>query len=109
MGLAHYRAGNYQTAIDVSLNSLEFVQEELDLPAHDCGNLAILAMSHFQLDNKNEANKYRDKLAETMKLDPFKEHEECLGHVKEVNALFGSGHNKVDSIKPENPNDKDIE
>ena len=83
--------------------------KELELPAPDCGNLAILAMSHFKLGNKNEANKYRGKLTETMKLDPFKDHDECLRHVKEVNTLFDSEPRGTDTAKPENADKKDIE
>ena len=45
-------------------------------------------MSHFQLGNKDEANKYREQLTEAMKLDAFKDDEDCQNFVQEVDILF---------------------
>ncbi len=51
-------------------------------------------MSNFQLDNKEEANKFRQQLTQAMKLDAFRDAGECLGFVKGVDTLFEEASNK---------------
>ena len=88
IGVAQYRLGNYHAAIEACLKSLEFRSKEMRLPDPYAGDLAFLAMSHFQLGDKQEADKYRNQLAEAMQLDKFKDDKECLGFLEEANLLF---------------------
>ena len=89
LGVAQYRAANYEAAVKACLKSVELLPQQDDrYDSPHAGDYAFLAMSHFQLGNKEAADVYRKKLTEAMKLDPFKDDEECLGFVKEVDALF---------------------
>jgi Tetratricopeptide repeat len=90
LGVAHYRMGNYQAAIEACLKSLELTPKEKHLPGPYAGDLAFLAMSHFQLGDRQEADKYRHQLSESMKLVTYKEDKECIGFREEVDALFDS-------------------
>ena len=89
LGVTEYRAGNYEAAIKACLKSVELLplqEDRYDSP--HASDYAFLAMSYFQLANKDKASEYRKKLTEAMKLDAFKNDEECLNFVKEVDALF---------------------
>jgi formylglycine-generating enzyme required for sulfatase activity len=97
VGVAQYRLGNYHAAIEACLKSLEFRSKEMKLPGSYAGDLAFLAMSHFQLGDKQEADKYRNQLAEVMQLAIFKDDKECLGFLKEANILFSGTAATMDS------------
>ncbi len=97
LGVAMYRAGDYKAAIEASTRSSELTPKELGLPGPHAVDLAFLAMSHFQLGDRDTADEFREKLNVAMKLDAFKNDEECLGFVKEVDALLGGGKAEAES------------
>jgi thiol-disulfide isomerase/thioredoxin len=88
LGTAQYRIGNYEAAVEACLKSVDLTPNELNLPGPHAGDLAVLAMSHFQLGDKEQAVKYRERLNETMELRVFRNDAECLGFMQEVNDLF---------------------
>ena len=88
LGTAEYRMGNHQAAIDACAKSLEQLPKELNLSGPHPGDLAILAMSHRQLGNAEEANKFREQFKEAMKKESFKDDPECQGFAAEVTELF---------------------
>ena len=92
-----YRFGNFEDAISAALISVERTPKEdsrYDSPF--AGDFAILAMSYFKLNNNEKANVYRDKLKKAMKLDEFKDDEDCLSFLAEVNELFDAPDNEAD-------------
>ena len=88
LGLTLYRAGKYTRAITACEQSVKKTPDELRLDSPYPGDLAILAMSHFQLDNQEAANKYRDQLTEIMEFGSLKDDEECISFMKEVGELL---------------------
>ena len=50
--------------------------------------MAILAMAYYKLDDRKKAEEFRSQLKEAMKLDAFKDDEECKSFLIEVNSLF---------------------
>lgn len=90
LALVKYRNNEVEAAIRASSESLNLAEDTKDIAATQPIVYAILAMSHLQLGNKEEAAKYRKQLTEVMKLDRYKDDEESLGFVEEVNALFES-------------------
>ena len=83
-----YRFKNYANAIEAASKSLEMTPKQQKLPSAHPGDLAILAMSHFELGDHEKANDYRARLNEAIKLDVFKDDEECQLFFAEVNVLF---------------------
>ena len=98
--MAQYRCGEYAKAIESLEFSLEKMPVELKLPGPHPANLAFLAMSHLQLGNIEEATKYRNQLTKVMKLDEFKDDEEALGFVEEVNSLCKRKQKAAAEAKP---------
>lgn len=88
LGVAEYRAGNFQASIDACLKSVQLTPTELNLPGPYAGDLAFLAMSHFQLGHKDEAEEYRKQFSEAMKLAAFKDDQECIGFAEEARTIF---------------------
>jgi len=88
MGVALYRASQYEASIKACMQSLKKTPEQLNLPGPYPGDLAFLAMCHLQLGNETQANEFRREFVETMKLDSFKNDKECLGFASEVEQLF---------------------
>lgn len=97
LGVAEYRAGNFDAAIAACRKSVELTPTEMNLPGPHAGDLAFLAMSHFQLGKKGQADEYRNQFVNAMKQDAFKDDEACLGFAKEVEALFGASEQKTSS------------
>jgi Flp pilus assembly protein TadD len=85
LGVAQYRATQYEAAIESLNQSLVKSPTEQDLPGPHPSDLA---MSHFQLDQTEQANRFRDQLNEAMKLDAWRDNEEAQQFVTEVNELF---------------------
>ena len=90
LAAAEYRRSNFKNAIAASLKSVELTQKELKIPTPHPVDYAILAMSHFKLDELEKASEYREKLDQAIKLDVFKDDEECKSFATEVNSLFDS-------------------
>ena len=101
LGVTRYRTGNYEAAIEASLKSVELTPKEIEIPGPLPIDYAILAMSHLQLDRKEEAEKYREQLTEAMKAPFFKDVNECLKFVREVDTLFASQSTSGSDAKPE--------
>lgn len=88
LATAEYRMGNYRESIAAALMSVELTPSEMNLHSPHASDFAILAMSHFKLGEKETANEYRDKLNEALKLDAFKNDQECRSFAKEVATLL---------------------
>ena len=88
LAVAEYRMANYKESIAAALKSVELTPKEAGLPSPHPSDYAFIAMSHFKLGDKEKANEYRVKLNEAMKLNAFKNDEECLSFVQEVKSLL---------------------
>jgi eukaryotic-like serine/threonine-protein kinase len=85
LGVAQYRATQYEPAIQSLLQSIEKSKEE-KLAGPRPTDLAFLAMSHFKLGHKQQADSYRQQFTEAMKGLSVQPDE--ASYVKEVNQLF---------------------
>ena len=90
LAAAEFRMGNCKEAIEAALKSLELTPTELNLPGPFPGDFAILSMSHFKLAEKDKAKDYRQKLNEAMKLEVFKDDNDCKSFAAEVEQLFSA-------------------
>jgi WD40 repeat protein len=88
LAVAEFRLKNLKEAIQAALQSVELTPKEMDLPCPHPSDLAVLAMSHLELDNVEEAKEYRKHLDAAIKLDAFKDDEECQSFAEEVETLF---------------------
>ena len=84
LAAAEYRLGNFDQAIADAHASIKLLTEQRTSPI----NYAILAMSHFELEQPKEANEFRETLTESMKLDEFKADPDYQAFASEVDALF---------------------
>jgi hypothetical protein len=111
LDVAEYRAGNYEAAIEACTKSLDTTPKALNLPGPHPGDLAFLAMGHFQLGHNKQAATFREQLTATMKHDKFKSDEVAVGFAKEVNELLGAAAevgaatNKESSTVPKDVNE----
>jgi hypothetical protein len=83
LGLAQYRVGQYQQAVD-TLSQYEQQAVHGSIPSH----LAILAMAHWRLGQKVEAQKYLNRLREAMKYPPWAQYDEVQAFLREAEALL---------------------
>ncbi|MEO2030641.1 MAG: hypothetical protein ABGZ35_01005, partial [Planctomycetaceae bacterium] len=83
LGVAHYRSGKYQAAIKACTESLIELPNEQNLPGPHPIDLAVLAMSHFQLGNQVQANSFRERLNEAMTLNVFIKDKEAQQFLEE--------------------------
>ncbi|MBX3418001.1 MAG: tetratricopeptide repeat protein [Pirellulaceae bacterium] len=84
LGVAEYRLGNWQAAIEASGRSVELSPDEEGYPCPHPVDLAVIAMSHFELGNHGEAGDFVAQLVEAMKHEMFSNDEECLSFAKEA-------------------------
>jgi tetratricopeptide (TPR) repeat protein len=84
LGTAEYRMGNYREAIDAALKSVALSPQVFP------GDYAILAMSYSELGEMEPADDYREKFNTTMRLDAFKDDEDCISLGLEVETMFTS-------------------
>jgi serine/threonine protein kinase/Tfp pilus assembly protein PilF len=99
LGIAHYRAGNWQVAIDALTRSNDLMQgDKMSF------NGFFLAMALWQLDRQNEARQWFDKSAAWMDANA-KDNAELIRFRGEASALLGSTQTKDDpapAIRPGN-------
>ncbi len=85
MGVACYRAGQYQEAtLYLTVSSRLYAARGRTEPC----DYAFLAMSNFQLKQFDLARTYKAKLDELMQKDEFMQDEERKQFQKEVSTLF---------------------
>jgi len=86
LGVAHYRVGNYEKALETLLRSDEINkgQFQRSIPA----DLAFLAMSQQQLGHVNEAQSELQRLRKRMKDPRWAKDEEAQGFLREAEALL---------------------
>ena len=60
LGVAQYRAGEWQRAIEAVEKSMKLNQDA------NAGGWFVLAMAHWQLDHKDQARKWNDKAIDWM-------------------------------------------
>ncbi len=88
LGAAQYRARNYEAAIAASSRSLRLLPEEMKLSGPHPSDLAFLSMSHLQLDNKDQAERFREQMHKVMQAVAYKDDQEAKDLQMEVDALF---------------------
>ncbi|MDB2686185.1 tetratricopeptide repeat protein, partial [Mariniblastus sp.] len=105
LATAEYRMGNFKNAIAASLKAIKLLSKEASPFPRD---FAILAMSHFKLGEMDKADEYREKLDEAIKLDIFKDDQECKSFLKEVEDLFDSKSKVERDTVPEKSKTEDL-
>ena len=90
LGAAEYRMGNFEQAITACERALELTPTEWSFLGPHPGDLAILAMSHFQLGKPTQADQFREQFLKAMQSERFKNDEECQSFARELEALFPS-------------------
>jgi hypothetical protein len=88
LAVLEFRMDSYDEAIKAASMSVKFLPEELNLPGPYPDDLAILAISYRKLGNAEQANDYRHQLNEAMKMDAFKNDNECQSYLAEVDEFF---------------------
>ena len=93
--LEKYRNEHFQHAITESLERLsgEFRIQKYKRPVL----FAVLALSYFKTDRFDEADEYRKKLVEAMKLPEFADDLECKSWLQEVNDIFNKSKTENES------------
>ena len=86
LGVAYYRLGNYQKALDVLVGSdkINALREKGSIPA----DLAFLAMAHQQLGHAKEAQAKLQLLRERMKDPRWAQDAQAQGFVREAEELL---------------------
>jgi WD40 repeat protein/tRNA A-37 threonylcarbamoyl transferase component Bud32/ribosomal protein S27E len=86
LGVAHYRRGNYDQALQTLQRSEKLNAARLK-SAHPA-DLAFLAMSAHKVGQAKEAQEYLDRLRTTMKLPAWTQNEEAVRFLREAEALL---------------------
>jgi eukaryotic-like serine/threonine-protein kinase len=86
LGMAQYRLGKYQEALTTLTHANELNQETHGGP--DPADLAFLAMSQYQMHNKDQAKSSLDQLRETLQKPNWARNVEAQGLLKEAEALL---------------------
>jgi hypothetical protein len=85
LALAEFRLRNFSEAIEAVHASIE----KSPPPVYPIG-LAILAMSHRQLNHKSEQIEFREAFNQAMQSDSFKNDPDCQKFAAELKSLFDS-------------------
>lgn len=88
LGVALYRAGQFQEALDTLTRSDAINAEEQDGPQP--GDVAFIAMARWQLGQKEEARVALARLRDLAAQDRWKNEEETRRHLAEAEALIVS-------------------
>ena len=99
LGVAEYRLENFEIAINVLTSWLISAAPGMNIEETDVSewlvwqsrhpiDLAVIAMSHFKLGDKEQAKAYRQHFDKVMKLREFRQDEDCLSFASEVDTLF---------------------
>jgi WD40 repeat protein/tRNA A-37 threonylcarbamoyl transferase component Bud32 len=86
LGVAQYRAGQYQAALK-TLTASDKVQSPLLKGSHPA-DLAFLAMANYQVGQKERAQGFLTQLRETMKRNPWTKDEEARAFLQEAESLL---------------------
>jgi uncharacterized protein HemY len=86
LGVAYYRVGNYEKALDVLVRSdkINALKDNGSRPA----DLAFLAMAHQQLGHAQEAEAKLRLLRERMKDPRFAQDAQAQGFLRQAEELF---------------------
>jgi hypothetical protein len=86
LGVAHYRVGNDDKALEVLLraDAIHQKQDQGSIPA----DLAFLAMTQQRLGHAPEAQAYLQRLRERMKDSHWAQHAEAQGFLREAEAML---------------------
>jgi len=88
LGMAEYRAGNWRNAIDALNKSMQFRN------GGSCLDWIVLAMSHWQLEEKDQAQQWYDRAVQWM--DKRTTQDKELRRLRsEAEELLGIEHKKV--------------
>jgi len=88
LAAAEFRMRNFEKATKAALNSVELRRKKQGLSSPHPVDLAILAMSYFELKDLKKAKKYRSELDEAMESEINGSDEECISIAKEAEAFF---------------------
>lgn len=89
LGLAHYRKGNFNEAIDACETSMKLTIQRSGQTAHDPIDLAVLVMANHRLGRKEEAIKYYRNLNNAMTNSRFKEDSRSAQFAAEAELQLG--------------------
>jgi hypothetical protein len=85
LGVAQYRAGDYEHCIATLTRSAQYNTERIGYP--DPADLAFLALSHFRLGHTRQALEFLRRLRETMKLPGPAQDQESKDFLREAESL----------------------
>jgi hypothetical protein len=88
LAVADYRIERFEEAIASAQSSIKLMFKRSDVNRPHPIDLSILATSHLKLGEMEKANEFRKQMEEAMKLEVFKDDEECKSFAAEVAALF---------------------
>ena len=88
LGVAYFRSGNYDKAIETLLRSAQINRTQL--PGSHPADLAFLAMTHQHLGHAKEAQADFQRLRERMKNPRWAQDAEAQGFVREAEALLAN-------------------
>jgi hypothetical protein len=86
LGVAHYRLGNNEKALELLQRSDKIRQTELKVSVPE--DLAFLAMAHHRLSHAKEAQAYLQQLRERMKDPRWARNAEAQGFLREAEELI---------------------
>ena len=87
--VAEYRLNHLRLVMETEFGILNLAQAQKVEPEWSPAELAVIAMSHHKLGNKEKAAEYRARLDEAMKLAKYSDDEDNQSFLKEVNDLLG--------------------
>jgi len=89
LGVAYYRVGRFDNAIDTLRRSLPLNVTGKEKTISHPADTAFLALSHMKLGNKDEAAKYRAMFDEAMKIEANSKDEDYQSFQREIEEAFG--------------------
>ncbi len=91
LGVAQYRLGRYEEAISLCQRSLELTPKDRVLNGKPYpGDYIFIAMAHGRVGRVEQAKEFRTKAIESLKTGRYKNDKECVGFLKELDAILSA-------------------
>ena len=88
LGVALYRAGQFEQAIKACQQSVQKSPGEMGLPGPYPSDFAFIAMSYHQLGNQALSREFKDKAVTAAQAEAFKNDPEIIAIIKELQTLI---------------------